>query len=198
MPSEKTNVLAQAKRETMVDIAIGVIAEGGIKALTFRRLADVAGTSTAPFTTEFGTREELLKAVVEKCWLDLSFDRQELAGADPLESLEAVLLRAVPAADPVAPELRAYLDLLVAATHDPVLGEKLQVIERERAPDYEELITNAQVAGFIPESKDPRDLLASLWALSDGLLLAYAIDPETFPPSRVKELWEASFAALIA
>ena len=84
------NILTEAKRRAMIDLAIGIVAEGGLGALTFRSLAAAAGTSTAPFTTEFGSRENMLEKVIAVVWRRLGIQEGEEDSDDPLETLQVV------------------------------------------------------------------------------------------------------------
>lgn len=181
----------------MVDLAIEVIADGGMNALTFRRLAAEAGTSTAPFTTEFGTREEMLKAVITEVWRRLGVQDRDLEAEDPLEAFRIVLRRAAPVEEPVSPLLKAWLELYVAAIDDPALKEALTKVEQEGYPNYLGLIEKCQATGQISKAHDPEDLLSALWALGDGLLLGYLLHPEFFTGERTDRIWEQGYRALI-
>lgn len=182
----------------MINLAIGLIAEGGIGGLTFRSIAKKAGTSTAPFTTEFGTREEMLNQTIKEVWRRLGIQEGELETDDPLETLRLVLRRGTPVDRPVSPEMEAWLSLYVEAAHNEPLKKALIEVEAEQHPLYLELIEKAQKAGQIPDSRDPEDLLASFWALGDGLQLGYMIYPDHFTAERTDRVWEQGFRALIA
>ena len=191
------NALTEAKRHAMIDLAIGLIAEGGLGALTFRRLAEVAGTSTAPFTTEFGSREVMLAEILKVVWRRLGIQEGEGASSDPLGTLRVVLRRATPVEQPVSPEMAAWLDLYVESAHNESLKKALTEVEAEEYPAYISLIESAQAEGQIPDSLDPADLLTGLWALGDGLLLGYMLYPDHFTAERTDRIWEQGFEALI-
>lgn len=180
----------------MIDLAIGLIGEGGLGALTFRSLARAAGTSTAPFTTEFGTREVMLEAILKEVWRRLGIQGDEADSDGPLETLRLVLRRATPVDQPVSPEMAAWPDLYVEATRNDSLRKALVEVEAEEYPAYISLIEGAQRAGQLPESLDPGDLLSSLWALGDGLLLGYVLYPDHFTAQRASRIWEDGFSAL--
>lgn len=192
------NLLSAAKRGAMIDIAIELIAEGGLGALTFRSLAAAAGTSTAPFTTEFGSREVMLEEILKVVWRRLGFREGETDPEDALETLRRVLRRATPVEQPVSPEMTTWLELYMAATHNEELKKALVEVEAEEYPTYIGLIEQAQAGGQIPGSLDPNDLLAALWALGDGILLGYMIYPDHFTAERADRVWEQGFEALTA
>ena len=198
METAANNVLSEAKRGAMIDLAIGLIAKGGLGGLTFRSLAGAAGTSTGPFTTEFGTREVMLEQVLKEVWRRLGIQEGELDSDDPLETLRLVLRRATPVDRPVSPEMETWINLYFDAAHNEKLKRALVEVEAEQYPDYITLIKKAQAEGQIPKSHDPDDLLASLWSLGDGLLLAYMLYPDNFSAERTDRIWEQGFGALIA
>ena len=191
------NVLAEAKRRAMIDLAIGVIAEGGLGALTFRRLATAAGTSTAPFTTEFGSREVMLAEILKVAWRRLGIQEGEGESSEPLATLRVVLRRATPVEQPVSPEMAAWLDLYVESAHNESLKKALTEVEADEYPAYISLIERAQAEGQVPDSLDPEDLLTGLWALGDGLLLGYMLYPDHFTAERTDRIWEQGFRALL-
>jgi len=197
MTRNNTNLLSAAKRSAMVDLAIGIISEGGLGALTFRSLAAAAGTSTAPFTTEFGSREAMLEEVLKEVWRRLGIQEGELESDDPLQTLRLVLRRATPVDRPVSPEMETWVSLYFEAAHNEKLKQALVEVESDEYPDYIALIESAQAQGQIPKSHDPEDLLASLWSLGDGLLLAYMLYPDYFSGERTERVWEQGFRALV-
>ena len=192
------NALTEAKRHAMIDLAIGLIADGGLGALTFRRLAEAAGTSTAPFTTEFGSREVMLAEILKVVWRRLGIQEGELETDDPLETLRLVLRRATPVDRPVSSEMETWISLYFEAAHNEKLKRALVEVEAEEYPDYIALIERAQAEGQIPKSHDPDDLLASLWSLGDGLLLGYMLYPDYFTAERTDRIWGQGFEALIS
>ena len=196
--SNGRNALAEARRGAMIDIAIEVIAEGGLGSLTFRKLAARAGTSTAPFTTEFGSREVMLEEVVRVVWRRLGVREADLESKEPLTTLREVLRRATPVEEPVNPLLKAWLDLYVEAIDNPPLKAALREVEAEGYPSYIGLIERCQAAGELSTAHAPEDLLSALWALGDGLLLGYLLHPEFFTAERTNRIWEHGFEALIA
>lgn len=198
LTENRGNILTAAKRSAMIDLTIELIADGGLGALTFRNLASAAGTSTAPFTTEFGSREAMLKAVITEVWRRLGVQEQDLEADDPLEAFRVVLRRATPVEEPVSPLLKAWLELYVAAIDNPHLKAALKEVEGEGYPSYIGLIERSQAAGQISEAQDPEDLLAALWALGDGLLLGYLLHPDFFTVERTSRIWEQGYRALIA
>lgn len=54
-------------REKIVDIAVNLVREKGVDALTAREVAEYLGTSSRPIFTAFENMTELRKAVIDRC-----------------------------------------------------------------------------------------------------------------------------------
>lgn len=54
-------------REKIVDIAVNLVREKGVEALTAREMAEYLGTSSRPIFTAFENMTELKKAVIDRC-----------------------------------------------------------------------------------------------------------------------------------
>ena len=54
-------------REKIVDIAVNLVREKGVDALTAREMAEYLGTSSRPIFTAFENMTELKKAVIDRC-----------------------------------------------------------------------------------------------------------------------------------
>jgi AcrR family transcriptional regulator len=84
-PAGKANLRRSSgdpeRRQELLDIAIRVIADRGLQACTFRTLAREAGASTMTYTYEFGTRDSLIEAIIERvferAWSLRGFDRDD-------------------------------------------------------------------------------------------------------------------------
>ena len=195
---EQANALARAKRDTLTDLAIGLIAAGGITALTYRSLASAAGVSVGAIQNEFPSRHEMLDATFDRAWRRAGMKEGEEKAPNPREKLLEVCSRAVPVEDPPDPSIRAYFEILSDATRDPDTKSIITEIELEGEKRYLELVRRAQEAGEIDSSHNPQDLLDLIWSLGDGLCIAAYTYPKTFTPQRVKALWTEGFEAILA
>lgn len=54
-------------REKIVDIAVNLVREKGVEALTAREMAEYLGTSSRPIFTAFENMTELKRAVIDRC-----------------------------------------------------------------------------------------------------------------------------------
>lgn len=188
------------RREALVRLAMDLIAEEGLAACTFRNLAAREGRTTRPFTYEFGSRSELLAAVAHVAWEELGFSRgnEPKPGADPLAQLYELCSRAVPLTGMDDPAMRVYTAILCHSAEDPDLGNALAEEDRAGIGDYLQLVRAAQDKGQIPKERDPEDVIAAIWALGDGLILAAVHHPDHFTPERTQRIWKQGFEALTA
>lgn len=170
-------------RTHLVELACEAVAEGGSRALSLRRLAAAAGTTTAAIYTLFGSRDGLLDAVVDEGFR--RFARHlDAAGRseDPAADLLAlgVAYRQNALANP-----GFYRALFGSATDGPV-AEPPPVAGR---PTFQVLLAAVrrlqQAAGTqreqpadggqhaqpqASEAPDPQEVTLRLWALAHGLV----------------------------
>ena len=194
----RANALARAKRDTLTDLAIGLVAEGGLSALTYRSLAAAAGVSVGSIQNEFPSRHEILDATFDRAWGRAGMQEGEEQAPNPREKLFEVCSRAVPVEDPPDPSIRAYFEILSDATRDPNTKSIITEIELEGEKRYLSLVNRAQEAGEIDPSLDPQNIIDLIWSLGDGLCIAAFTYPKTFTPQRVKALWTEGFEAILA
>lgn len=106
------------RRQRLIGVAREVIADEGVAACTFRRLAAAAGCSTRPFTHAFGTRDVLLREVALSTWVDSPIDVHRLVdpagepeGWDAIAELVRVGRHWLPLTAEGARAERIYLEL---------------------------------------------------------------------------------------
>lgn len=185
-------------RTEIIDLALGILAEQGLGAVTYRSLASAAGCSTNPIVSQFPTKTSILEAVFERAWKRAGIRAGEAESPQPLDTLFEVCSRAVPVSEPTDPAVRAYFELLFETSRNPELSEVIAGVEETGQTDYLELIRRAQDAGEIDAGLDPEDVLYAIWSLGDGLCLSAYTYPEEFTPERTKKVWELGFRAIVS
>ena len=190
--TKKDSKLRKARRDGLTDLAIELIADQGLQACTFRALAERAGSSTAPFTYEFGSRSGLLSAVLIRSW-EVMWSEEDLDSDHPLESLYRACRRSVQISTEVDPHLRAYYEIYFNAPNDRELLELVKEADDGALPAYRNLIERAQEQGVIDPAREPAELLDQIWALVDGLNLSRYPYPECFPPEKIERLFRDGF-----
>ena len=156
------------RRREILDAAVEVLAEQGLKGLTHRAVDRRAGLSEGSSSAYFRSREALQHAVAEHVAARLADDvatlADELAGTSDhqmaIERTGALFRRWL-----ARPEtLTARLELTLAATRDPGLAERMR--------DWRERLV-ATVSQMLAESgrARPEQVAATAVAALDGLLL---------------------------
>lgn len=157
-----------AKRDAILGAVWGLVAQEGVAAVSFRAVAREADVSVGRIQHYFGTREQLLRASVERLF-DLAADH----APDALEGDTATRLRALLAHPiPARPEQRAgasiYFGYLAASVADPAIGALLA--DAKRGVRDEVAACLREVAGW--EAPRAEEEALRLCALADGALMA--------------------------
>lgn len=196
---KKESKLRRARRDALIETAVDLLAEKGYQACTFRALAEVAGTSTAPFTYEFGSRLKMMEAVIrksyEKAWPFVGDSYEE---EDPVEIFYRGFAGMVRLDDPEEMRFaRALYEIYLHAPRESELLETVKEIEDSIYPGYIELVEGAQAAGSIPPDRDPETIVDEVWAALDGINIARFSYPERFPQDRAEGLFRDMFDRII-
>ncbi len=165
---------AEDRRIEILDCAVEMIAEGGLPALSLRKLASAAGTTTMSIYTLFGSKEGLAHALYQEGFHRL-VDYQQKAKKDPhplawVGNLGNAYRR-------FARENPAYYSLMINATmplpesHDAEVAEPIaRRISTEAA--YRELMSAidlCQDEGFVNPAYSSKQIADALWAIVHGL-----------------------------
>lgn len=164
-----------ARRQEILDRAIGVFAERGAYATSLRSIAQALGISHAALLHYFDSREQLLIAVYEhaEAKREAAADAPEPAG--PVD----VLVRAA-GANVAVPGLVELYSTLVAASLEAgnVTGRSYFVGRFARVRgDLADRVRDGQARGEIRTDVDADQVAALLVAASDGLQIQWLLDP---------------------
>jgi AcrR family transcriptional regulator len=110
-----------AQRAHVTDIAARLVADEGVSSLTFRRVAEMAGSSTAIVSTYFSDKRDLLLSTLRATATRTSerFEAAAVAGGDLQRSLEAWL----PLDDARSADWRVIIAFWGVAVADPELAQ---------------------------------------------------------------------------
>ena len=159
------------KRAELVAASWDVIASGGLKAATLRRVAAEAGCTTGALTHYFTDRQSLLTDALRTAHYQAGARMGEAAqcASSDLERLRAVLLEALPLDEPRLREWRVWLAFWAESMNDPGLAEE----NARRYAEWRALLL--EVVGPLTRSPAHADEeVAHLIALNDGLGLRVA------------------------
>jgi AcrR family transcriptional regulator len=167
-----------ARRRHIAATAAELVGTRGLEALTFRNVAEAAGSSTTVLTHYFADKRDLLQstfeAVAERS--GARFDEAQRRGGGLRECLEALL--------PLDPERQTEWRLLTCywgmAVSDPNLAQAQARHVRSAQRRIESLLLQhySQIAGAEPEAVARR-----LVTLVHGLGAHSALDPGHWPPA---------------
>lgn len=187
---------ADGRRAELLDIAIKVVAERGLDATSFRALAEEAGTSTTVFTYEFGSRDELLAAVLTRAfelhWSGKGFDRDDDAD-DPLGKLRSAAWHGVQSDEEIDPWVRTYDRFVFEFSYIPELREEIEKCEFQIRHRYLTLIELACEQGQVDPNMPSEDALFLLWSLIDGLNIHRYVYEDELDPERTRRLFDEGF-----
>ena len=160
-----------AKREQVLDAALGVVATHGYSKASVRQIAEASGLSPAGLLHYFGSKEELFVAILEA---RDQRDTENLAREDFIESFLEVLRH-----NAATPGLVNLYARLAADAGDPAHPAKEFFLTRTKHLHglAETSIVAAQQAGELRADLDPGWIMRAAHALADGLQTAWLLDP---------------------
>ncbi|MEV7608551.1 TetR/AcrR family transcriptional regulator [Microbacterium sp. NPDC089320] len=167
-------------RERIVDACETLYAAKGFRSTTVKEIAELAGISDRGLVHHFPTREDLLLAVLER-----HEDRSSIAitKTDPLEALQALLAqeRALERS-PLLVELRLALSSEATDPGHPA-HEHYARNYRELREYLTTVFSDLRTRGDLVSPQDDLTLAASFIAVSDGLHMQRAYDPDALSPA---------------
>lgn len=194
---------AEERRRRLVGIARDLIAEEGVSACTFRRLAAAGGTSTRPFTHAFGTRDALLRAVALSTWEDSPVDvHGEVAPADRpadwdcVEELAAIGSNWLPLTPEQTRSERVYLEIILFCLTRPDLRRELLGFSAAANRQLAAVVEEGQRRGQVRSDRSAHDLVMAFWSYHAGMALVAIYEPEEL--SDLAEVWRDGVRALLA
>ena len=163
------------RREQLVDATIAILASDGLAAATTRRITDEAGLALGAFHYAFRSKDELLRAVIERLARQVSDVLDGLANGarrDLPSAVEAVI-RGVWDYVEANPEVQlAQYELTIHALRDPTLRE-LADWQYDRLADI--AVQALDGVPGAPTGADLVELSRFLVATLDGLILHHCV-----------------------
>lgn len=182
-----------AKREEILDKALGIVAQVGYSRTTVRELAQAVGLSQTGLLHYFGTKEQLFIEIlrhrdeVDKHVIGGAFG---VTGDTPLDLPGAIT--ALVRHNAEVPGLTQLFSRFASEASDP--GHPAHAYFRDRYTTSREnaaaVIREQQEAGSLPAALDPDRLAGLLFALIDGLQTQWMYDPEIDMADHLAHFWE--------
>ncbi|MFE5699932.1 TetR family transcriptional regulator [Rhodococcus sp. ACS1] len=160
-----------SERQTLIlEAAVRVIAQSGVRGLRIEKLAAEAGVSTALIYYHFQDRAGVLRRALEHINERAErYTTEALASTNPRTQLEQTLLLEIQNTPSVRENSIAWGELRATAIFDEDLRDQLRDATRAWAKDVETLIVEAQAVELADPDADPADASERLTALIEGL-----------------------------
>jgi AcrR family transcriptional regulator len=174
----------EQRRKEIVNATNQVVAEEGLRGLTFRAVAERLGGSTTLVTHYFSSQEELLKGLATSLVESWSAELEELESesADPFNRLMILLEFLLPIDDEGWMEERARINLLA----EQILGAETRFLFDRWEETVREWLRN-HLRGMVPK-RDLEMRVDALRVLTNGLTLSAIEHPERWPAEHVKRV----------
>ena len=181
----------EARRRFMAETAARVVGEHGLDALTFRNVARAAGSSTTVLTHYFADKHDLMLSTYEFVAARQA-ERLELV-KQRRGSLYDFLLALLPIDDIRRTEWRLLTCYWGLAISDPRLAEAQARHVRSAQRRIEAMVREAR-----PDAKASEvELIARrLGTLVQGLGSHHALDPDYWPPSKLRRVLAHEIASV--
>ncbi|MCP9624699.1 TetR/AcrR family transcriptional regulator [Nocardia otitidiscaviarum] len=158
------------RRIQILEAAVRVIAQDGVRGLRVEKLAAAAGVSTALIYYHFTDRAGILHAALEHInHRAVDYTERALAETDPRRRLEQVLLLELQDTDEVRETSVAWGELRASAVFNSDLRDPLHATTDSWNADIETLIRDAQDSGDLHAGIDAAAAAERLTALTEGL-----------------------------
>jgi AcrR family transcriptional regulator len=184
------------RKTELCDIAIRMIADQGFMALTFRNLAEAAGTSTMTFSYAFKSREQMIETLIDRVysrtWRERGFDRDDDEN-DPLGKLRLATNVALQNSSEFDPFQRVLDRFVLEAPYSEKTKDKTNALDDLVEIRYIRLINLAREQGQISPVLEPSDIVQLLWSVGDGLNTQRYAHVDYFPPERMNRLYFTAF-----
>lgn len=179
------------RRDDIMRAAAAVLAESGYANFSLRAIATRMGGSSTLVTHYFGTREQLIAALIDWVFEDVEAEHQEIMRiADSGERLRAVLDYFLPTDAESAEQERIRIALLPYRDTDPVVADFFARLEEQMRG-----LLRAGVDGLVP-SQQVDQYVSHLRAWVNGIALSVVEHPELWSPEQ-QEATMAWFVGLL-
>jgi len=188
----------EQRRQRFVDAAWQCAARRGYRAVTVDEICAEAGMSKGAFYTYFAGKREVLSALLDRdAALTTALAEEVAAAADPGIARAQRFVQAAVRRGEDAALVQLHADLWAEMLADPEVREQFVATVRARRAHLAEWIRDAIALDQLVDVP-PNALAAVTIALTDGLMLHRALDPQGFRWNNVRLVLDALFAGVQA
>ena len=182
---KRTKVEAEVTRQSLLDAALVVFSRKGYESTRLEDIAEEAGVTRGAIYHHFGSKPELFNTLVNETWLRVwpIMEKAMNEGGTVLDKLRRVMVRKISYVEE-DPTWRAINELTLFKTARlPELEDGLQ-IKRDAihtaTSSSAAIIQQGIDEGLIRADIDPLDAAIAYYALGDGLLAIWLMEPTYF------------------
>ncbi len=163
----------------LLEALVGVVADGGIAAVSVRSVAAAAGVSVAQVQYYFRTKEELVTAAYRHV-ADRLRDRVRALdlGGPPRDALRRVLHVWLPLDEARTRDAKVWLTFAAVAPVSPAVGPLSAEMDGDLKRWLADFLRSAQKSGQLDPGLDVEVEAALVLAVQDGLVVQALVLPE--------------------
>jgi AcrR family transcriptional regulator len=165
------------RRAQMIEAAAAVLARQGYEGTSMKEIAAEAGVSSGLLHYYFGTKDELLGAIVRHLhdlllreWRDTLSDVE-----DPLDRIAQGMRQAAEKYRAQPEFWQLLFDLYVVGLKNPVIHERLREMMTEVIGQFADEVRRVNASLPVPSPIDPEDVATVVLASIDGIALVSSI-----------------------
>jgi len=165
----------------LLEAMVEIVAEEGVGATTFERIARRAGYSRGLAFLKFGSKEGLIRALIKRLQQSriealLALDIEHMSGLEALTTYVRLHFDELAAAK----DTRAYFTLAAGAVADlSAIRNAFSKSHEQSRIFLEQLIARGQREGCVRADVDPSGAALAVGSLLLGASMQYITDPET-------------------
>lgn len=177
-----------ARRREILTVAVDEIANNGFRRRGLKKLAERVGLSEAGLFHHFGTKNELLQAVLMERHTQGVERFERLLGAGGRTAVEA--LPALMAETIESPGLSKFSMVMLAESYEPDSHSHDYYVDRNKRfrQDLAKVIEAAQIDSNPDVAIDPAVAATLAQAVMDGVQGLWILDPDNVDPVAVMQL----------
>ena len=184
--ARRTKEDALATRDSILDAAEHLFVKQGVSGTTLQHIAAAAGVTRGAIYWHFLDKGAMFNAMMERVKMPLEsamllFDQAN--AADPIEVLRESMMRVfrMTVDDPMARRVFEIATLKMEFTDElNAVRERRKLSQARWMARTESRIGEGVANGQVRPEVDPYAVALGLWAIMDGLLRAWLLDPQDF------------------
>ena len=184
--ARRTKEDALATRDSILDAAEQLFVKQGVSGTTLQHIATAAGVTRGAIYWHFLDKGAMFNAMMERVKMPLEsamllFDQAN--AADPIEVLRESMMRVfrMTVEDPVARRVFEIATLKMEFTDElNVVRERRKLNQANWMARTESRVREGIANGQVKAGVEPYAVALGLWAIIDGLLRAWLLDPQEF------------------